>query len=137
MRKKLPLIIGMLLLAIIIIIGIILGIPIKEENQIFSIEEPILYIKSNAEIRQNTDIETLNTNYINILRRNGLKPEDISLFITGDYTQKENIYLAKFISKYKDTYIIGFNLDTNEISLKKLTEEEIAEEIFNTKETEL
>lgn len=124
MKKKLSLIIGTITLVIIIIVCILLGMP-KEENTIFSFEEPILYIKSHAKISPNTDFESLNQNYNIILTRNGLNPESIRRFLKEQYKQNNNIYLARFVSVYEDTYIIGFNLDTNEVSLKRLTKQEI------------
>ena len=128
MKKTLSWIIGGVLLIAIIVIGIILGMPKEEKKTSFMLEEPILYIKSHATTTNNTDFETLNNNYLNILKKNGLDSTDISMFIEANYTQQENLYIARFISDYGDTYVLGFNLNTNQVALKRLSQEEVAKE---------
>lgn len=123
MKKKLPLIIGIILFVIIIVVCIILGMPKKEKlNNEFEFLEPILYIKNHAILTTNTDLKRLNENYENILQRNGLEESDINIYIKEEYIQKDNIYYAKFISTYQDQYRVAFNLNTNEIAFKKITE---------------
>lgn len=119
MKKSLTRIFWIILIIIIIVIGIVLGMPRENKQMDFEYQEPILYIKYHANLTPNTDFETLNNNYLRILNRNGIEPTDIRNFIKESYIQNENIYTAKFISDYGDVYILGFNLNTNQVALKK------------------
>lgn len=137
MKNKGKIIVFVVLFIVIIVVGVLLGMPRDLDDTSFRFEEVILYIKSHANMTNNTDLDTLNSNYVGILKTNGLSSNDISLFIENNYVQKDNIYMARFVSKYGDTYVLGFNLDTNEVALRRLTSDEIADEALNIEASEL
>ena len=119
MKKRVIYIFIFLVFILLIVGGILLGMPKKEENMKFDYQEPILYLKSHANLSNNTDFSILNENYLSILSRNGLSEDDIISFDVDYYKQNDNVYSALFNTKYGDSYLIYFNLDNNSIMIKR------------------